>query len=263
MDNEYHEKPNEAAVTRRSAMETSGKALASLLLAPSILASSSAANAASEPPIYADTKRTILLTGCNSGIGYDAAKRLAQRGHDIILACRTLDKATGAANQIQEELGTALTGNLLPKECNLADLTSIASLVQELNTSGTKLDSLCLNAGIARNTAAKEVLYTSQGFELTIGTNHLGHFYLTNMLLPLLKTDGMGSNIVVTASGVHDPDSPGGAQGSLATLGDLEGLEKSVKENVSFDMVDGNAFDPDKAYKDSKVRVETVFTLLE
>jgi protochlorophyllide reductase len=244
-------------------METSGKALASLLLAPSILASSSAANAASEPPIYADTKRTILLTGCNSGIGYDAAKRLAQRGHDIILACRTLDKATGAANQIQEELGTALTGNLLPKECNLADLTSIASLVQELNTSGTKLDSLCLNAGIARNTAAKEVLYTSQGFELTIGTNHLGHFYLTNMLLPLLKTDGMGSNIVVTASGVHDPDSPGGAQGSLATLGDLEGLEKSVKENVSFDMVDGNAFDPDKAYKDSKVRVETVFTLLE
>lgn len=251
-DTDYDQ--NELIISRRRAIETSGKAVTSLLLASSILASSSVANAGSESPIYADSKRSILLTGCNSGIGFDAAKRMAMRGHEIILACRTLEKAVDASTRIQDELGAACTGKLIPKECNLADLNSIQSLVQDLTTSGTKLDSICLNAGIARNTAAKEVLYTRQGFELTIGTNHLGHFYLTNQLLPMMKTEGAGSNIIVTASGVHDPDSPGGAQGSKATLGDMKGLEKSVKDNVSFDMVDGGSYDPDKAYKDSKVR---------
>ena len=59
------------------------------------------------------------------------------------------------------------------------------------------------------------------------------------------------ANIVVTASGVHDPDSPGGAQGETATLGDLTGLER---DGNMFEMVDGNPFNADKAYKDSKVR---------
>ena len=54
-------------------------------------------------------------------------------------------------------------------------------------------------------------------------------------------------------SSVHDPESPGGAQGSTATLGDLSGLEKMVKEKLPFDMVDGGDYDADKAYKDSKV----------
>lgn len=82
-----------------------------------------------------------------------------------------------------------------------------------------------------------------------VGTNHLGHFYLHHLLVPYLSSS---ANLVVTASGVHDPESPGGAQGSLATLGNLEGLERDGK---NFEMVDGNAFDPDKAYKDSKVCV--------
>jgi protochlorophyllide reductase len=57
------------------------------------------------------------------------------------------------------------------------------------------------------------------------GTNHLGHFYLNQQLLPLINPKG---RIVVTASGVHDPDSPGGAQGVPATLGDLSGFERAV-----------------------------------
>ena len=54
---------------------------------------------------------------------------------------------------------------------------------------------------------------------------------------------------------VHDPESPGGAQGSLATLGDLSGLEKMVRDGIPFDMVDGGAYDADKAYKDSKLAI--------
>ena len=83
-----------------------------------------------------------------------------------------------------------------------------------------------------------------------LGTNHLGHFYLNHMIMPLVRDNG---RIVVTASGVHDPDSPGGAQGVPATLGDFAGFEKAASGDKKFDMVDGNAFNADKAYKDSKL----------
>ena len=73
------------------------------------------------------------------------------------------------------------------------------------------------------------------GCEL-VGTNHFGHFYLNSLLLPKVAKDG---KIVVTASGVHDPDSPGGAQGERATLGDLKGLET---EGRHCEMIDGGAF---------------------
>lgn len=67
----------------------------------------------------------------------------------------------------------------------------------------------------------------------------------------LKKMNSNTGRIVVTASGVHDPDSPGGAQGSKATLGDLSGLRNQGRY---FEMIDGGSFDADKAYKDSKVR---------
>lgn len=83
----------------------------------------------------------------------------------------------------------------------------------------------------------------------SVGTNHLGHFFLAHLLLP--KVNRESGRIVVTASSVHDPESPGGKQGSLATLGDLEGFSRDGK---NFQMVDGGPYDGDKAYKDSKVR---------
>jgi protochlorophyllide reductase len=80
-----------------------------------------------------------------------------------------------------------------------------------------------------------------------VGTNHFGHFYLNSLLLPKVAKEG---KIVVTASGVHDPESPGGAQGVPATLGEMEGLEK---EGRYCEMIDGGKFNADKAYKDSKL----------
>jgi len=199
-------------------------------------------------------KRTIIVTGCNSGIGLDAVMRFAQN-HKVILACRTLEKAENAVRQVQTSLSSAGTSvndlDLIPLECNLASLKSISTFAQGvaglLGDTG-KVDVLALNAGLARNVASKDVLRTEEGFELTIGTNHLGHFYLANLLLPLM--DKKSGRIVVTASGVHDPESPGGAQGSKASLGDLSGL---VEQGPFFEMVDGSKFDADKAYKDSKL----------
>ena len=206
---------------RREAIEKSSQVLASLLLASSSAASittnAAVANASDNLDAGSNSNnspssssssmlKTIVMTGCNSGIGYDAVKRLAADGHTVIMACRTLEKATDAATRIQNELSQQSL-KLIPKACNLADLQSINAFVQDLkqNTdiSSTSIDALCLNAGIARNTKAKDVLRTKQGFELTIGTNHLGHFYLTQQLLPLLEKDGGngGKRIVVTASG--------------------------------------------------------------
>ena len=141
-------------------------------------------------------------------------------------------------------------------ECDLADLSSIDTFVQTLVNDKYVLDAICYNAGIARNVDAKDVVRTKQGYEVTVGTNHLGHFYLNHLLT--MKYDGlinpMSGRIVVTASSVHDPDSPGGGQGVPATLGNFMGFEKAVSDNTGrFDMVDGGEFNADKAYKDSKL----------
>ena len=86
---------------------------------------------------------------------------------------------------------------------------------------------------------------THDGFEETIGVNHLGHFALVRDLLPCMRR---GSRVAVTSSCVHDPASPDGRNGATPTLGDLAGMEAG-----DFSMCDGGAFDGNKAYKDSKL----------
>jgi protochlorophyllide reductase len=230
------------SIRRRDFIATTSKLTLPLILQPCI-----PPNAWSLVDYEPDRPRTILITGSNSGIGLNAALRMAQQpcGHTLILACRTLRKAQDAISNIQASC--AVQGTLLPMECDLANLYSIQFCAEWFETQSISIDVLCLNAAVARNTSAQDVLRTKQGFELTIGTNHLGHFYLTQQLMPRIR-----ERIVVTASGVHDPESPGGAQGSKATLGTLQGMET---QGIHFEMIDGARFDADKAYKDSKVRV--------
>jgi len=129
--------------------------------------------------------KTIVITGCNSGIGYDAVKRLAARSYSeesssstdgqIILACRSLSKAQDTMKRLTQDLDGKLNMKLLPYECDLANLSSVSKFAQDISRdlNGRSIDILCLNAGLARNAGAKDIVRTKDGFELTIGIEYL------------------------------------------------------------------------------------------
>lgn len=193
--------------------------------------------------------RDVIITGSNSGVGLAGAKLLTAAGHRVVCACRTQEKADAAAEACEAYARSNLQragGQALGVECNLASLDSVRKFAASFK--GVKVDSLVLNAGLARGTSETEPQRTADGFEETIGVNHLGHFLLASLFVPMLELS-TEPRVVVTASPVHDPNSGGGNVGSTATLGDLKGLESGP----SFSMVDGGAYDPDKAYKDSKL----------
>ncbi|KAJ1638935.1 hypothetical protein T492DRAFT_940258 [Pavlovales sp. CCMP2436] len=235
--------PGPRAATRRSV-------LATLPFVPAALAA--------QPRVSRATERTglalnVLITGANSGIGFAAASKLVGEGHSVTLACRTQARADAAAAAINAEAG-AERGVARGVECDLASLASVRRCAAELLKSGVLLDVLCLNAAVAPGTQETAPKRTVEQFEETIGVNHLGHFLLANSLLPVLKAQPgrPAPRIVVTASEVHNPEEPGGQVGSKASLGDLSGLRTALSGG-EWSMVDGGVFDPDKAYKDSKL----------
>ena len=188
--------------------------------------------------------RRILITGASSGIGQQAALLLHRAGHQLTLPCR--DQAS--ADATRQKLLASGGSDLLTPICDLADLESIDHCAKELLSTGEPIDSLVLNAGL-QDSGASEPQRSAQGHELTIAVNHLGHQALAMQLLPLLERSE-APRLVVTASEVHDPGSPGGRVGEPAGLGNLAGL----RAGAGFAMVDGRTpFNADKAYKDSKL----------
>ena len=154
----------------------------------------------------------IAITGSSQGIGAAAARQLIQEGHTVYHACRS--EARVAA------------GGGVPMWCDLADLSCVRRFAADLQRSAPLLDVLCLNAGLSPSTKAEVAGRTVDGFEECVGTNHLGHFLLAGLMQSHLATCGGTNRLVVTASGVHDPEQPGGnvrGEGG-ATLGDLSGL---------------------------------------
>ena len=115
----------------------------------------------------------IAITGTSQGIGLDAAKRLIRDGHTVYHANRNSARSAEAAQA---------AGGGVPMVCDLASLASVRQFADEL--SGKELDVLCLNAGIAPSTKAEAPETTADGFEACVGTNHLGHFLLANLLAP-------------------------------------------------------------------------------
>lgn len=141
------------------------------------------------------TGKTVLITGANSGIGFEAAKALATKGAEVILACRNPQKGEAALAEIQQALPAAKVSLMA---LDLASLKSVEEFSAAFKERYKKLDILINNAGVMASPFAK----TADGFENQFGTNHLGHFALTGYLLPLLEAADAG-RIVVVSSVAH------------------------------------------------------------
>ena len=135
---------------------------------------------AAELPSFAG--RRVIVTGANSGLGLVTARELARAGARVILACRNTDKGDAAA--------TTMTGDVEVRRLDLQDLASIREFADGIG----QVDLLVNNAGIM----AVPYALTRDGFESQIGTNHLGHFALTNLLLPKI-----GDRVVTVSSMMH------------------------------------------------------------
>ncbi len=141
------------------------------------------------------TGKVAVITGANSGLGLETTRGLARTGATIVMACRSQDKAQRAREDVLASVPEAKL-ELLPLD--LADLSSVRTFATALADNYDRLDLLCNNAGVM----ALPRRTTADGFEMQIGTNHLGHFALTGQLLPLLKQAG-NARIVNVASLAH------------------------------------------------------------
>ena len=192
---------------------------------------------------------TIFITGGTSGIGYQAVLKFISLGYNIILPCKNIIRANELLTNIlnQSKVKSSKKGKIYTPIMDLSDLKSIDSVCDELKNKRLKIDVLILNAGL-QYTGSKTPRMSTQGIELTFAVNHLSHFYLTQKILPLIDKSN-DPKIIITSSEVHNPNSAGGKVGAKANLGSLKGLESSI----GFEMIDGNRFNADKAYKDSKL----------
>jgi NAD(P)-dependent dehydrogenase (short-subunit alcohol dehydrogenase family) len=141
------------------------------------------------------TGRIALVTGANSGIGYETARALADHGAHVILACRDDEKARRARDKLESELERS---SLELLHLDLADLVSVRSAADEVLSRHARLDLLVNNAGVM-GTPYRQ---TADGFELQMATNHLGHFALTGLLLDRIVTTER-SRIVTVSSHLH------------------------------------------------------------
>ncbi len=141
------------------------------------------------------TGKVALVTGANSGIGLGTARALADHGAHVIMACRDLQKARRAADVLENELERSSIELL---ELDLADLVSVRRAAAQLLSAHARLDVLINNAGVM-GTPYRQ---TSDGFELQMATNHLGHFAFTGLVLERLLTSGR-SRVVTVSSNMH------------------------------------------------------------
>ncbi|KAJ6828626.1 protochlorophyllide reductase B [Iris pallida] len=194
-------------------------------------------------------KGNVVVTGASSGLGLATAKALAESGKwNVIMACRDFLKAEKAAKSAG-----------MPKEnytimhLDLASLDSVRQFVDTFKRSGMPLDVLVCNAAVYQPTAS-EPSYTANGFEMSVGVNHLGHFLLARELLDNLNaSDYPSRRLIIVGSITGNTNTLAGNVPPKANLGDLRGLAAGLNGTSSSTMIDGGRFDGAKAYKDSKV----------
>jgi NAD(P)-dependent dehydrogenase (short-subunit alcohol dehydrogenase family) len=134
--------------------------------------------------------RRIVITGANSGVGFQAARILGSRGAELVLACRNLDKGEAAARQVPGHD----QGRVVVRRLDVSDLGSVRTFAEELQRDDDGIDVLVNNAGVL----GAPLSLTPEGVEMHFATNHLGHFALANLLLPRIR-----DRVVVTSSREH------------------------------------------------------------
>jgi NAD(P)-dependent dehydrogenase (short-subunit alcohol dehydrogenase family) len=169
--------------------------------------------------------RVFVITGGNSGIGYEAARVLMQKGAHVVLACRDPKKMSAAAALLREAGGASADQRISELVLDLSSLASIEKAAADLAGMHSKVDVLINNAGVM----ALPERATADGFEMQFGTNHLGHFAFTGRVLPLVLAAPHG-RIVTVSSLLHD------------------------RGHIEFnDIPKPKVYDPDKQYSMSKL----------
>ena len=144
--------------------------------------------------------RTVIITGANSGLGFETAKKIAKnKEYQVILACRNIEKGDNAKEEIVKDTGNE---NILVMELDTSSLDSVRNFVIEFKKNNLKVYGLINNAGIS---SMGHDGNSVDGVEIVMATNYLGHFLLTNLLIPSFEDNGKIFNI---SSDMHNP--PGG-----------------------------------------------------
>ena len=140
--------------------------------------------------------QTVVVTGANSGLGYEGTVAFADAGATVVMACRDQDRGQRAASEIRHVTDG---GRVEVRVCDLADLDSVGAFAEEVNSAYDGIDILCNNAGVMAIPRRE----TGDGFEMQLGVNHLGHFALTGHLLPALRASEGDSRVVTQSSEAH------------------------------------------------------------
>ena len=170
------------------------------------------------------TLKTVIITGANSGLGFEAAKKIAaDLDFQVILACRNHEKAKQAAEQIRAETGNK---NVVDMTLDTASLKSVHQFEKDYVQAGFgDVYALLCNAGISGTHTG----VTEDGFDIVFQTNHLGHFLLTKLMLPHMAEE---SKIFITSSDMHD--APGGNMVWNGTEALAHPDEKFAKDRVRY-----------------------------
>jgi protochlorophyllide reductase len=190
----------------------------------------------------------VVITGASSGVGLYTAKAMAKRGWHVVMACRDLAKAKTAAE------GVGMTPDSYSlMHIDLGSLESVRKFVADFRASGKSLDALVCNAAVYLP-LLKEPARSPEGYEISVATNHFGHFLLCHLMLEDLKASAAPDRRLITLGTVTANSKELGGKIPIpapADLGDLQGLAAGFKAPIA--MIDGKPFKAGKAYKDSKL----------
>ncbi|WP_414837358.1 oxidoreductase [Candidatus Nanosalina sp. VS9-1] len=141
--------------------------------------------------------KKVIVTGANSGLGFEASKMFAANNAHVVMACRSLEKGRKAREEIEEDVEEA---SLEVRKIDLASLQSVKDFAEAYRANNSELHILCNNAGVMAIPRDE----TEDGFEMQFGVNHLGHFALTGHLIDILRDTDGETRVVTQSSGLHE-----------------------------------------------------------